>query len=189
MASRRVEAGDTAPATVVADAGEAAGPAPTGGRVTVAEILEPPRYGSLPDRVRDALSRERDRVMGLHPAAPEAVAAHAWIEVVRELPWRRAAERLARRRRCGGRSTGSTSAGSGRRTRRGPAEGGPIVLGGGHGRMALILPAVDPPFDAGDAVAHIRDIGPDVRDVAAESGFGRFQALGEPRFDPADVVS
>ena len=94
MASRRVEAGDTAPATVVADAGEAAGPAPTGGRVTVAEILGPPRCELLPDRVRDALSRERDRVLGLHSADPAAVAAHAWIEVMRELPWRRAAERL-----------------------------------------------------------------------------------------------
>ena len=94
MAARRVEAGDTAPAIVVADAGEAARPVPTGGRVTVAEILGPPRCELLPDRVRDALSRERDRVLGLHSADPAGVAAHAWIEVVQELPWRRAAERL-----------------------------------------------------------------------------------------------
>ena len=52
----------------------------------------PPRYDSLPDRIRDALSRERDRVLGLHPADPEAVAADAWIEVIEGLPWRRRAE-------------------------------------------------------------------------------------------------
>ena len=42
-------------------------------------------YGSLPDHVRDALSRERGRVTGLQPADPEAVAA-AWLEVVEKLP-------------------------------------------------------------------------------------------------------
>ena len=57
------------------------------------EILGPPRYGSLPDHVRDALSRERARVTGLQPADPAAVAAAGWIEVVVELPWRRAEER------------------------------------------------------------------------------------------------
>ena len=62
--------------------------------ITVAEVLGPPRYGSLPDHVRDALSRERARVTGLQPADPAAVAAAAWIEVLEELPWRRAEERL-----------------------------------------------------------------------------------------------
>ena len=81
-----------APVTVVAAADEAARLDPTGRRLTVAEILGPPRCDSLPDRVRDALSRERGRVTGLQPADPEAVAA-AWIEVVEELPWRRSEER------------------------------------------------------------------------------------------------
>ena len=92
VASRRVESGDTAPVTVVAVAGEAAGLAPARRRLTVAELLGPPRYDSLPDRVRDALSRERDRVLGLHPADPEAVAAQAWLEVAAGLPWRREVE-------------------------------------------------------------------------------------------------
>ena len=92
VASRRVESGDTAPVTVVAVAGEAAGLAPSRRRLTVAELLGPPRYDSLPDRVRDALSRERDRVLGLHPADPEAVAAQAWLEVAAGLPWRREVE-------------------------------------------------------------------------------------------------
>ena len=92
VASRRVETGDTAPVTVVAVAGEAAGLHPARRRLTVAELLGPPRYDSLPDRVRDALSRERDRVLGLHPADPEAVAAQAWLEVAAGLPWRREVE-------------------------------------------------------------------------------------------------
>ena len=92
VASRRVETGDTAPVTVVAVAGEAGGLAPARRRLTVAELLGPPRYDSLPDRVRDALSRERDRVPGLHPADPEAVAAQAWLEVAAGLPWRREVE-------------------------------------------------------------------------------------------------
>ena len=92
VTSRRVETGDTAPVTVVAVAGEAAGLAPSRRRLTVAELLGPPRYDSLPDRVRDALSRERDRVLGLHPADPEAVAAQAWLEVAAGLPWRREVE-------------------------------------------------------------------------------------------------
>ena len=49
----------------------------------------PPRYDSLPYHVRDALSRQRDRVVSRHPADPEAVAAQAWIEVMEQLPWRR----------------------------------------------------------------------------------------------------
>lgn len=92
VASRRVETGDTAPVTVVAVAGAAAGLDPARRRLTVAELLGPPRYDSLPDRVRDALSRERDRVLGLHPADPEAVAAQAWLEVAAGLPWRREVE-------------------------------------------------------------------------------------------------
>ena len=94
VACLRVEKGDTGPVTVVADADEAARLEPTGRYLAVAEILGPPRYGSLPDHVRDALSRERARVTGLQPTDPEAVAAAAWIEVLEELPWRRAEERL-----------------------------------------------------------------------------------------------
>ena len=94
VACRRVEQGDAAPVTVVADADEAARLEPIGRHITVAEVLGPPRYDSLPDHVRDALSRERARVTGLQPADPAAVAAAAWIEVVEELPWRRAEERL-----------------------------------------------------------------------------------------------
>ena len=94
VASRRVEAGGNAPVTVVADADEAARLDAAGLRFSVAEILGPPRYDALPDHVRDALSRERDRVVGLHPADPEAAAAQAWIEVMEQVPWRRSAERL-----------------------------------------------------------------------------------------------
>ena len=94
LALRRLEAADTAPITVVADADEDTRLDPARRRFTVAEILGPPRFDSLPDRVRDALSRERDRVVGLHPADPEAVAAQAWIEVVESIPWRRAEERF-----------------------------------------------------------------------------------------------
>ena len=96
VACRRVETGDAAPVTVVADADadEAVRLEPTRLHFSVAEILGPPRYDSLPDHVRDALSRERGRVVGFHPADPEAVAAQAWIEVLEELPWPRSAERL-----------------------------------------------------------------------------------------------
>ena len=98
VACRRVETGDTGPLTVVADADadEADGLAPGRGHVTVAETLGPPRYaGLLPDGVRDALSRERDRVLGLHPADPAAVDATTWVEVIEGLPWRRqSGERL-----------------------------------------------------------------------------------------------
>ena len=94
VACRRVEKGAAAPVTVVADADEAARLEPTGRHVTVAEVLGPPRYDSLPDHVRDALSCERARVTGLQPADPAAVAGAAWVEVVEELPWRRAEERL-----------------------------------------------------------------------------------------------
>ena len=89
-----MEAGGNAPVTVVADADEAARLDAAGLRFSVAEILGPPRYDALPDHVRDALSRERDRVVGLHPADPEAAAAQAWIEVMEQVPWRRSAERL-----------------------------------------------------------------------------------------------
>ena len=94
VACRRVEAGGNTPVTVVADADEAARLDATRLRFSVAEILGPPRYDSLPDHVRDALSRERDRVVGFHPADPEAAAVQGWIEAMEELPWRRAAERL-----------------------------------------------------------------------------------------------
>ena len=88
VACRRVAAADAAPVTVVADAREA-------GRlgvkahhaVTIEELFGAPRYGSLPDAVRDAVSREWERVLALHPADPEAAAARDWIEVVEELPW------------------------------------------------------------------------------------------------------
>ena len=90
VACRGVETGDTTPVTVVADAEEGARLEPTHRPLTVAEVLGPPRYDSLPDHVRDALSRERDLVLGLHPADPAAIAAQAWIEVMEAVPWRRA---------------------------------------------------------------------------------------------------
>lgn len=90
VACRRVETGDTGPLTVVADADEVEELEPGRGHVTVAETLGPPRYaGVLPDGVRDALSRERDRILGLHPADPASVAAATWVEVIEGLPWRR----------------------------------------------------------------------------------------------------
>ena len=92
VACRGVETGDTTPVTVVADAEEGARLEPARRHLTVAEVLGPPRYDSLPDHVRDALSRERDRVLGLHPADPVAIAAQAWIEVMEAVPWRRAPE-------------------------------------------------------------------------------------------------
>ena len=93
VALRRVEAGDTAPVTIVAD-DEAAWLDPARRRFTVADILGPPRYDLLPDRVRDALSRERARVVGLHPADLDVVAAQAWIEVLEGIPRRWRAEEL-----------------------------------------------------------------------------------------------
>ena len=89
VACRGVETGDTTPVTVVAAAEEGARLEPARRHLTVTEILGPPRYDSLPDHVRDALSRERDRVLGLHPADPVAIAAQAWIEVMEAVPWRR----------------------------------------------------------------------------------------------------
>ena len=96
VACRRVETGDTGSLTVVADADEADGLEPGLGHVTVAQTLGPPRYaGLLPDGVRDALSRERDRVLGLHPADPAAVDGATWVDVIEGLPWRRqSGERL-----------------------------------------------------------------------------------------------
>ena len=90
VACRGVETGDTTPVTVVADAEEGARLEPARRPLTVAEVLGPPRYDSLPDHVRDALSRERDHILGLHPADPAAIAAQAWIEVMEAVPWRRA---------------------------------------------------------------------------------------------------
>ena len=90
VACRGVETGDATPVTVVADAEEGARLQPARRPLTVAEVLGPPRYDSLPDHVRDALSRERDHVLGLHPADPAAIAAQAWIEVMEAVPWRRA---------------------------------------------------------------------------------------------------
>ena len=88
VACRRMEAGAAAPVTVVADAQEAAR-LPTSAQrcLTIEELFGAPRYGSLPDAVRDAVSREWERVSALHPADPEAAAARAWIEVVEDLPW------------------------------------------------------------------------------------------------------
>ena len=90
VACRGVETGDTTPITIVADAEEGARLQPARRHLTVAEVLGPPRYDSLPDHVRDALSRERDHILGLHPADPTAIAAQAWIEVMETVPWRRA---------------------------------------------------------------------------------------------------
>ena len=92
VACRRMEGGAAAPVTVVADAQEAAR-LPTSAQryLTIEELFGAPRYGSLPDAVRDAVSREWERVSALHPADPEAAAARAWIEVVEDLPWNRPA--------------------------------------------------------------------------------------------------
>ena len=90
VACRGVETGDTTPVTIVADAEEGARLEPARRPLTVAEVLGPPRYDSLPDHVRNALSRERDHILGLHPADPAAIAAQAWIEVMEAVPWRRA---------------------------------------------------------------------------------------------------
>ena len=91
VACRGVETGDTTPVTIVAAAAEeGARLEPARRHLTVAEVLGPPRYDSLPDHVRDALSRERDHILGLHPADPAATAAQAWIEVMEAVPWRRA---------------------------------------------------------------------------------------------------
>ena len=90
VACRGVETGDTTPVTIVADAEEGARLEPARRPLTVAEVLGPPRYDSLPDHVRDALSRERDHLLGLHPADPAAIAAQAWIEVLEAVPRRRA---------------------------------------------------------------------------------------------------
>ena len=92
VACRRVGAGDAAPVTVVADAQEAER-LPTSAQryLTIEELFGAPRYGSLPDAVRDAVSREWERVSALHPADAEAAATRAWIEVVEDLPWNRPA--------------------------------------------------------------------------------------------------
>ena len=97
VACRGVETGDTTPVTIVAAAAEeGARLEPARRHLTVAEVLGPPRYDSLPDHVRDALSRERDHILGLHPADPAATAAQAWIEVMEAVPWRRAPAGAAR---------------------------------------------------------------------------------------------
>ena len=148
VASRRVEAGVNAPVTIVAVADEAERLDAAGLRFSVAEIQGPPRYDALPDHVRDALSRGRDRVVGLHPADPEAAAAQAWIEVTEQVPWRPSAERLDAPARLRRHLTGYTSTARGRRTRRWttwwpvrpprrgartPARPRPVPLrGGGH---------------------------------------------------------
>ena len=68
-------AGDAAPVTVVADAREAERLGAKAQRwVTIEELFGAPRYGSLPDVVRDAVSREWERVFALHPADPAAAA-------------------------------------------------------------------------------------------------------------------
>ena len=92
IARRRVAAADAGPVTVAADAREAERiEARAQHCVTIEELFGTPRYGSLPDEVRDAVSREWERVFALHPADPEAAAAREWIEVVEDLPWSRPA--------------------------------------------------------------------------------------------------
>ena len=88
VAFRRVAAGEAAPVTVVADAREAERLGTKAQQyVTIEELFGAPRYGSLPDAVRETVSRKWERVFALHPADPEAAAARAWIEVVEDLPW------------------------------------------------------------------------------------------------------
>ena len=90
VACGRVTAGDTAAVTVVADAREIERIGVNAQRyVIIEELFGVPRYGALPDEVRDAVSREWERVLALHPADPEAVDARDWIEVVEDLPWSR----------------------------------------------------------------------------------------------------
>ena len=92
VACRRVAAADAAPVTVAADARDAERiEAKAQHCVTIEELFGTPRYGSLPDEVRDAVSREWERLLALHPADPEAAAARDWIEVVEDLPWGRPA--------------------------------------------------------------------------------------------------
>ena len=92
VACRRVAAGDPEPVTVAADAREAERLEAKARRcITIEELCGTPRYGSLPDEVRDAVSREWERLLALHPADPETAAARDWIEVVEELPWGRPA--------------------------------------------------------------------------------------------------
>ena len=92
VAFRRVAAAEAAPVTVAADARDAERrEAQAQHCVTIEELFGTPRYGSLPDKVRDAVSREWERLLALHPADPEAAAARDWIEVVEDLPWGRPA--------------------------------------------------------------------------------------------------
>ena len=88
VAFRRVAAAEAAPVTVAADARDAERrEAQAQHCVTIEELFGMPRYGSLPDEVRDAVSREWERLLALHPADPEAAVARDWIEVVEDLPW------------------------------------------------------------------------------------------------------
>ena len=92
VACRRVAAADAAPVTVAGDAREAERLEAQARRcVTIEELFGTPRNGSLPDEVRDAVSREWECLLALHPADPEAAAARDWIEVVEDLPWGRPA--------------------------------------------------------------------------------------------------
>ena len=65
LACRRVETGDSAPVTVVADADEAAGLDPARRQVVVSETLGPPRFDSLPDPP-DRLPVVLIRACGVH---------------------------------------------------------------------------------------------------------------------------
>ena len=144
VACRRVETGAAVPVTVVAGGGGAAGLDPTRLHYSVAEILGPPRYDSLPDHVRDAVSRERDRVVGLirrTPGPPPRRRGSRWWRNCRG-GVRRSGPR--RRRGCGGRSTVNTSAAPREKdraidylvARQASADGG---AGGAHAAAAGIL--------------------------------------------------
>ena len=114
---RVAAADDAAPVTVAADARDADRTGAKARRcITIEELFGAPRYGSLPDEVRDAVSREWERLLALHAADPEAAAARDSIALG---DCRGAARRWAGRRRptCGACSTKPTSGATKRRRR------------------------------------------------------------------------
>ena len=89
---RVAAADDAAPVTVAADARDADRTGAKARRcITIEELFGAPRYGSLPDEVRDAVSRQWERLLALHAADPEAAAARDSIALGEDLPWGRPA--------------------------------------------------------------------------------------------------